>query len=87
MDKKKAWLNKLEWCKLLPNCNQKAQALNAKYNKNDYANQNNITGYYMTLNIKLGMLVHLCNPSIREIEAGGSWVQGQPGLYSETLSF
>jgi hypothetical protein len=26
------------------------------------------------------------NPSIQKTEAGGSWVRGQPGLLSETLS-
>jgi hypothetical protein len=30
-------------------------------------------------------VAHGCNLSIREDEAGGSWVQGQPGLRSETL--
>jgi hypothetical protein len=33
-----------------------------------------------------GMVVHACNPSNQEAEAGGSWVQGQPGLNSKTLS-
>jgi hypothetical protein len=28
----------------------------------------------------------LCNLSIREVEVGGSKVQGQPGPHSETLS-
>lgn len=26
------------------------------------------------------------HPNTQEIEAGGSWVPGHPGLYSETLS-
>jgi hypothetical protein len=30
------------------------------------------------------MVVHTCNPSAQEAEAGGSRVQGQPGLHSET---
>jgi hypothetical protein len=29
------------------------------------------------------MVVHICNPSIREAEAGG--LRAQPGLHSETL--
>jgi hypothetical protein len=36
--------------------------------------------------IELGMVVHTCNLSIQEAEAGGSWVQGQPGLHNEPLS-
>jgi hypothetical protein len=31
------------------------------------------------------MVAHACNPSIQEAGIGGSPVQGQPGLYSETL--
>jgi hypothetical protein len=31
------------------------------------------------------MVMHTCNPSIWEAEAGGSWVQGQPGLHLKTL--
>jgi hypothetical protein len=34
---------------------------------------------------KLGMVAQACNPSIWKTEAGGSQVQGQPGLYSQTL--
>jgi hypothetical protein len=30
--------------------------------------------------------VHACNNSIQEAEAGGSQVQGQPGLHRKTLS-
>jgi hypothetical protein len=30
-------------------------------------------------------MVHACNPSTREAEAGGSQVQGQPRLHSKTL--
>jgi hypothetical protein len=30
--------------------------------------------------------VYACNPSTQEIEAGGSQVQGQPGLHHKTLS-
>jgi hypothetical protein len=36
--------------------------------------------------MKLGVVVHSCNLSTQEAEAGGSLVQGQPGLHSETLS-
>jgi hypothetical protein len=32
------------------------------------------------------MVMQTCNPSTQEAETGGSWVQGQPGLYNETLS-
>jgi hypothetical protein len=32
------------------------------------------------------MVVHTCNPSTLEAEARGSWLQGQPELYSENLS-
>jgi hypothetical protein len=35
---------------------------------------------------KLGKVVHACNPSTWEVEAGGSQVQGQYGLCSKTLS-
>jgi hypothetical protein len=35
---------------------------------------------------KLGMVVHTCNPSAWEEEAGESRVPGQPGLRSETFS-
>ena len=31
-------------------------------------------------------MAHAFNPSTWEVEAGGFWVQGQPGLYRETLS-
>jgi hypothetical protein len=31
-------------------------------------------------------LLHPGNPSTQEGKARGSWVQGQPGLHSETLS-
>jgi hypothetical protein len=33
----------------------------------------------------LGMVVHTCNPTTQEAEAGGSRVPGQPELYSETV--
>jgi hypothetical protein len=36
--------------------------------------------------LELGMMIHACNLSTWEAEAGGSIVQGQPGLYSENLS-
>jgi hypothetical protein len=32
------------------------------------------------------VVVHTYNPSTQEVEAGGSQVQSQPGLYSKTLS-
>jgi hypothetical protein len=32
------------------------------------------------------MVVHTCNPSTEEVEAGGSSVLDQPELHSETLS-
>jgi hypothetical protein len=32
------------------------------------------------------MMEHTCNSSIQETEAGGSPVEGQPGLHSKTLS-
>jgi hypothetical protein len=35
--------------------------------------------------MKLGVLMHTCNPSTQEMEAGGLQVWGQPGLHSETL--
>jgi hypothetical protein len=34
----------------------------------------------------LGVIVHICNPSPQEAEAGGLAVQGQPGLHSKTES-
>jgi hypothetical protein len=30
-----------------------------------------------------GMVVHTCNSSTWEVEAGGSWIPGQPGLHSK----
>jgi hypothetical protein len=33
----------------------------------------------------LGVVAHAHNPSTWKDEAGGLWVQGQPGLYSKTL--
>jgi hypothetical protein len=33
-----------------------------------------------------GVVVHACNPSTQEAEAGGFPVQGQAGLPSKTLS-
>jgi hypothetical protein len=32
------------------------------------------------------LMAHIYNPNIQEAEAGGSQVQGQPGLHGETLS-
>jgi hypothetical protein len=32
------------------------------------------------------MMVHACNPSTHEAEAGESRVQGQPALHSKTLT-
>jgi hypothetical protein len=32
------------------------------------------------------MLVCMCNPSTKKAEAGGLWVQGQPGLHNDSLS-
>lgn len=34
----------------------------------------------------LGVVAQGCNPSNQEAEAGGSWVQGQPGLNTKILS-
>jgi hypothetical protein len=33
-----------------------------------------------------GMVAHTCNPSTPEAEARGSWIWGQPKVYSKTLS-
>jgi hypothetical protein len=39
-----------------------------------------------TQNIKHGMMIHTSSfPRTQEAEAGGSWVQGQPGQHTETL--
>jgi hypothetical protein len=35
---------------------------------------------------QLGVVVHAYNPSTREAKAGGSFVHGQTGLHSETMS-
>jgi hypothetical protein len=44
-------------------------------------------GYFIRKNyMKWGMIVYTCNPTTQEAEAGGSWVQGQLGLHSETTS-
>jgi hypothetical protein len=32
-----------------------------------------------------GMIVHACNPSTQEAEAGGLQIPDLPGLHSETL--
>jgi hypothetical protein len=34
----------------------------------------------------LGIVVHTYNPRAWELEAGGPWIQGQPGLHSKSLS-
>jgi hypothetical protein len=34
---------------------------------------------------KASRMAHTCNPSTQEVEAEDFWVQGQPGLHSETL--
>jgi hypothetical protein len=34
---------------------------------------------------KLSVVVHICNPSTWEAEAGGSQIGSQPGLHSEIL--
>jgi hypothetical protein len=36
--------------------------------------------------MKPGMLVHACSPTTWERAAGGSRVQGQPEIHSETMS-
>jgi hypothetical protein len=36
--------------------------------------------------VVLGIVVHTCNPSSGETEAGGSLVQGQLELHSKTLT-
>jgi hypothetical protein len=36
------------------------------------------------VNQELGTVVCACNPSTWEAEAGGSQIQGHPGLYNET---
>jgi hypothetical protein len=41
-----------------------------------------VSQHYM----ELCMVVYTYNPSIWEVEAGGLWIQGQSGLYSNTLS-
>jgi hypothetical protein len=33
-----------------------------------------------------GMVVHICNTSTQEADAGGSWVQGQPGLQRDPVA-
>jgi hypothetical protein len=35
---------------------------------------------------KLSVVLHTCNSSTWEVEAGGLTVQGQPGLHNEILS-
>jgi hypothetical protein len=41
---------------------------------------------FSLLKFQLVVGAHACHPSTQEAEAGGSRVQGQPGLHSETLS-
>jgi hypothetical protein len=41
---------------------------------------------YSNHTLKMGLLVHACNSSICEAEAGGLWVQSQPGINSESLN-
>jgi hypothetical protein len=38
------------------------------------------------MHMQLSMVVHTCNPSTQEAEAGELGVPGQPGLCSKTLS-
>jgi hypothetical protein len=44
------------------------------------------TGQYKTQVPDLGESLQACNSSSSDTKAGGWQVQGQPGLYSETLS-
>jgi hypothetical protein len=32
------------------------------------------------------VVVHACNPSTKNVETGGPRVEGEPGLYGETIS-
>jgi hypothetical protein len=41
---------------------------------------------FKVLCLKLVMVVHACNPSTQEAEARGLRAQGQPGLYSKSLT-
>lgn len=46
-----------------------------------------VDSYYTHLtNKEPGMVAHICNPSIREAEIGGSWIWGQFRLHSKNLS-
>lgn len=48
-------------------------------------NNNTVKFYKKEAILKLYMDSHACNPSTREVEAGGPGIQGEPGLY-EILS-
>lgn len=50
----------------------------------DYKN----TKYIIKQIASLGTVVHTLDLNTQNVEAGGSsWIQDQPGLYSETLFF
>lgn len=41
-------------------------------------------GTYLTeMSVEPDMVVHICNSSTREDEAGGSWVYSQPGVHNK----
>jgi hypothetical protein len=44
-----------------------------------------LTLHYSKSQIESGVMVHACNPSIWEVEAGEWLLQGQPGLHSKTM--
>jgi hypothetical protein len=52
--------------------------INIKYEMNSQSNA--------YIRKELGMVVNIYNPSTQEAEAGGSWVPGQLGSHSETMS-
>jgi hypothetical protein len=48
-----------------------------------------MSAQFLTRVLLQGIVVHACNssnPSTQEMEVGGSWIQGQPGLNNENLS-
>jgi hypothetical protein len=56
------------------------------HNQNPKLQLSNTKASMKTEALEPGMVVHTCNPSTQEVEAGGWCFQDLPGLQRETLS-
>jgi hypothetical protein len=61
----------------------KPDSLKRSINRTDHGPNNGCHPMRLRGQFRLGMVVHTCNPSTWKSEAGGSWIQVQPGLHSE----